>query len=432
MSAEALQIEEPLKEGGVRSVNFFNGRLLTSKDLSREQLARREWDARLGLAIGDGVAFGLEAARDADLDTASAPVLRVKAGLAVNRAGQTLALSVDTSVELKRRFDGATGGACDCVFAECKQPADGTYIAGAGVYLLTIAPAQLSEGRAPTNGLDPTNVRCNTDVTVHGLQFRLLAINPLRYTDLDLASPLFRNRLAYRCFGVEAREANAVDPWRSDPPRYGLVDELRDIGSLSDCDVPLALVYLTAAGLQFVDLWAVRRKLIAPDALSALSFQARRRRLVEADAMCNQFQQQLADELDAAASAPIFAARSVFRHLPPFGLVPMQSAALRGFYEANFFAGMVRRPSPGSGQSTEFIDARLLGSLREQALEYTPTDTTLGEFVWVFRPWQNVRAAGFAQPVLVFTSGLMPDLALPRFDIARADFSNFENCCGGS
>jgi hypothetical protein len=88
MSGDALQLEQPLKEGGIRSVNFFNGRLLTAKDLSREQQARRDWDARLGLAVGDGVAFGLEAARDTDLDAPAAPVLRVKAGLAVNRAGQ--------------------------------------------------------------------------------------------------------------------------------------------------------------------------------------------------------------------------------------------------------------------------------------------------------------------------------------------------------
>ena len=62
---DILQLQQPLKDGGIRSVNFFNGRMLTGKDLSREQTARREADSRLGLAIGDGVAFGLEVARDA-------------------------------------------------------------------------------------------------------------------------------------------------------------------------------------------------------------------------------------------------------------------------------------------------------------------------------------------------------------------------------
>jgi hypothetical protein len=449
MSTEALQLQEPLKEGGVRSVNFFNGRLLTSKDLSREQQARREWDVRLGQAIGEGVAFGLEVARDGELDTPAAPVVRVKAGLALNRAGQTLRLSVDTSVALTRRFDGSSGDACDCVFANCNPLGDGTYVAGAGIYLLTIAPAQLGEGRAPTNGLDPGNVRCNTDVTVDGLQFRLLSINPLRYVDLDLGSLQFRNRLAYRCFGIEARDAASIDPWTSDPPRYGLIDELRDLG-LSDCDVPLALVYWTGAGLQFVDMWAARRALLAPDALSghaflrpqlnandlsSFAFQARTRRLVEAHAMCAQFQQHLGDLLASEAAPAALVAKQHFRHLPPFGIVPLQAAPLPGFSDAVFFTDVPRIPVAGSGQSTLFIDMRLAGVLQQQALAHAPIDLTEPEFVRVYRPWQNVQAALSGEPVqpmLVFASGLSPELAVARFDMARADFSNYANCCSGS
>lgn len=449
MSGEAFQLEEPLKQGGIRSVNFFNGRLLTSKDLSREQMARRQWDARLGQAIGDGVAFGLETTRDADLDTAAAPVLRVKAGLALNRAGQTLGLSVDTSVALTRRFDGGASGACDCVFANCNPLSEGTYVAGAGIYLLTIAPAQLSEGRAPANGLDPSNVRCNTDVTVDGLQFRLLSINPLRYLDLDLGSLQFRNRIVYRCFGTEARAANVIDPWRSDPPKYGLIDELRDTG-LSDCDVPLALVYWTAGGLRFVDTWAARRMLLPPDALSgyafqraplvpddlsSFAFQARTRRLVEAHAMCAQFQQHLGDLLAATAAPSALVAAEHFRHLPPFGIVALQAPPLRGFFAPSFLSGIVHRPAPGSNQDIPFIDVRLLGALQQHALKHAPMDLRQQEFIWVYRPWQNVKASvdGLSvQPMLAFASGLVPDLAAARFDMARFDFSNCASCCSGA
>jgi hypothetical protein len=76
-----LQLQEPLKDGGIRSVNFFNGRLLASNDLSREQAARRASDWRLGQAIGDGVAFGYEVHQDQSQSAAAAPVLRVTAGL---------------------------------------------------------------------------------------------------------------------------------------------------------------------------------------------------------------------------------------------------------------------------------------------------------------------------------------------------------------
>lgn len=432
MSAnDVMQLQQPLKDGGIRSVNFFNGRLLTSKDLTREQAARRESDWRLGLAIGDGVAFGLEVATDPTHNRPVAPVVQVKSGLAVNRKGQTLRLVADASVALTRRFDALS---TTCLFASCNPIAGGTYVAGAGIYVLTIAPAELSEGRAPTNGLDPTNVRCNTDTTIEAVQFRLVAVNQLRYADLDPVSPLFRNRLAYRCFGIEARDQSYADPWRDDPVKYGLVDTLRQEG-LSDYDVPLALVYWTSSGIQFVDAWAVRRALLAPDALAAMSFVARRRRLVEAHAMCAQFQRHLADLLAAAANPATIIATEHFRYLPPFGIVPLQSPPQRGFMEQIFFSAIVRRPVPGSNQGTEFIDARLLGGLQEQALEATPTDVTQKEFIWVYRPWQNVKAAGdgqTVQPMVVFASGLLPDLATARFDMARFDFSNYANCRGGS
>jgi hypothetical protein len=445
MSATSvLQLQQPLKEGGIRSVNFFNGRLLAGKDLSREQAARREADARLGLAIGDGVAFGLDAAVDTALSEPAAPVLRIARGLAVNRRGQTLRLTADTSVALSRRFEAVAG---NCVFADCAPLAGGVYVAGAGVYLLTIAPAQLGEGRAPTNGLDPGNVACNTDATVEAVQFRLLGIDQVRYADLDLGSPRFRNRLAYRCFGVEAAEAALADPWRAGPARYGLIDELRGLG-LSDHDVPLALVYWTAQGIRFVDGWAVRRPLVPPDPLasppdaggappadpSGPGFVARRRRLAEAYAMGAQFHAHLTDLLASSGSLAALRATDHFRYLPPFGMVPLQRGAIRGFAPAAFFANVVRRPIAGTGQETEFIDARLLGVLQEEALAYPPTDLDAKELVRVYRPWQNHRAAaeGRAQPVAVFASGLSPDLAAARFDLARYDYSNYANCCGGS
>jgi len=35
---DLLQLQQPIKDGAIRSVNLFNGRLLTSKDLSRDSL----------------------------------------------------------------------------------------------------------------------------------------------------------------------------------------------------------------------------------------------------------------------------------------------------------------------------------------------------------------------------------------------------------
>jgi hypothetical protein len=338
------------------------------------------------------------------------------------------------SVALTRSFGATDAG---CIFANCTPLTGGTYVAGAGVYLLTIAPVQMSEGRAASNGLDPTNAGCNTDATVEAVQFRLININPLRYAGLDVSSRQFRNRLAYRCFGIEAREQNVIDPWRVDAPRYGLIDELREVG-LDDRDVPLAVLFWTVDGIQFVDMWAARRELLEPGALHDLpsfAFVARRRRLIESTAMCAQFQHHLADVLSAAVTPATVIAVDYFRYLPPFGFVPLQSAPLRGFFEQTFFSGLVRRPTFGSNQSTEFIDQRLLGLLRQQALESTPTDVTQGEFIWVYRPWQNTAAShagNTVQLLVAFASGLVPCLAAARFDMARFDYSTVGDCCSSS
>src|SRR5712664_4169653 len=220
---DVLQLQQPLKDGGIRTARFFNGRLLTGKDLTREQDARREADRRIGRAIGEGVAFGLEVTRDGQRDVKTAPVLRVSAGLAVNRAGRALRLEADVSVALTRRFDAVTA---DCLFDDCQPIGGGVYVAGAGIYVLTIAPAQATEGRAQTNGLDPSNVACNTDAFVEGVQFRLLKVNQQRYLDLDLTSRQLRNRLAYRCFGIDTANPGAPNPWVVGLPQYGLIDEL--------------------------------------------------------------------------------------------------------------------------------------------------------------------------------------------------------------
>src|SRR5437867_13373721 len=95
---DVLQLQQPLKDGGIRTARFFNGRLLTGKDLTREQEARRDADRRIGRANGEGVACGLEVTRDGERALPAAPVLRVSAGPAVNRAGGAVPAEADTGV----------------------------------------------------------------------------------------------------------------------------------------------------------------------------------------------------------------------------------------------------------------------------------------------------------------------------------------------
>ncbi|MGC2775399.1 MAG: hypothetical protein WA418_07130 [Bradyrhizobium sp.] len=419
---DLLQLQQPLKEGGIRSVNFFNGRLLAGKDLSREQTARREADWRLGLALGQGVAFGLQVEFDAQLSKATLPVARVKAGLAFNRRGQALRLTDNAHVALARRFETASANR---LFSNCTVLGGGTYVAGAGAYLLTIAPAEMSEGRAPTNGLDPANVRCNTDATVEAVQFRLLWVNPSAYLGLDVAAPSFRNELAYRCFGVGVQPSWFENLLGAAVRQDDLLEALRKT-VLSDLDVPLALLVFTgAADVRFIDLWAVRRPLARADANGALASLLDTRRLAVGQAMFLQFQEQIAGLAPPAGDLGGVTARSHFRYLPPAGVIPVaEETDATDAAATKFFKDMTYR-------GPAFINAARLEGLLRESLCYPPIDTQDAEMVWLYRVRENRKAIDFAggaarpRSYLVFASGHLPYRGDAQFDLASWNYGNF-------
>src|SRR6185436_1962946 len=96
-----IGLQQPVLDGGIHSINFFNGRLLSARDLTLEQSAYREADRRLGKALGEGVAYGLEVSKAANFKKDS-PAVSVEAGLALNRRGQTLMLDARTDIALLR------------------------------------------------------------------------------------------------------------------------------------------------------------------------------------------------------------------------------------------------------------------------------------------------------------------------------------------
>lgn len=421
-SDDVLQLQQPLTTGGIRSVNFFNGRLLTSKDLTREQEARREADARLGLALGEGVAHGLEVAHDTTSGRPTGTYVSVKAGVAINRAGQVLRLAQNTTLALTQQFTNDLLDAC--IFGRCKPLRGGTYVAGAGVYVLTIAPSAVDEGRAPTNGLDPTNVRCNTDAKVEALQFRLLKLTVQMLNGLDFGSSTLRNELAYRCFGAGVQADWFASLVNAQPRRDDLLEALRDVG-LGDLEVPLALLdFKGATALGFVDNWAVRRPLHRPET-SAMAGLVDTRRTAVGRAMFMQFQSQLEDLLSPSLLPSSVTAKSHFRFLPPVGVLPIAEEADGNDQQATrFFAGMTyRRPA--------FINAARLESLIRDSLHFPPIDTQSGELVWLYRVRENRQAIEMTQlspqprSYIVFASGHIPYLADAQFDLGRSNYSNY-------
>ena len=399
--ADSIALFTPILDQGIRSVNFFNGRLLTSRDLGREQDARRQADARLGQAMGAGIAWGLEVNRQGE---PLARTVQVKAGLAVNRAGQALQLGSDQVVTLVAQPDAAsataTGG-----FTPCGVLSGNTYVAGDGLYLLTLAPTDVGEGKAPVLALDPGNVRCNTDATVEAVQLRMLRISMevLSARGLDTnalgaaAVSRLRNGAAYACFGFPGVSDAHVHPGVE--PAASLVDAMRTRG-LSDCDVPLALVYLTASGIVFVDRWAVRRRIASDAAAPRWSALLGEEMDALSEAQLGQFQEQLNDVSDAAIGA--LRAADSFTWLPSAGFLdatgprrldwhsflgphqPVSEAPLSaGSVRDVLIAALRRDPVPVS-EATHYRVYRISGSAQWLFVRESPLPRA--EEVWLDGP----------------------------------------------
>jgi hypothetical protein len=411
-----IDLQQPVLDGGIRSINFFNGRLLSARDLTREQTAYREADRRLSQAVGDGIAYGLEVSKTPGASNAS-PAVSVAAGLAINRRGQTLMLAANTDVALVRSPEG-NGGADS--FSDCLPLQTGAYVAGAGAYLLTLAPAQSTEGRATTNGMNPAG-SCNTDTIVTAVQFRLIQIDP-PITDAELQDQNhLRNLIAYKCFGWSETNDFIKDPFGTEVNQWGLLDSLRP-NQLTDCEVPLAVLYWTQNdGIKFVDMWSVRRRISVPGYSSSWSSLIQDRRLAEAEAMFLQFQAQL-DTLRFTTNNPD-QTRLVdqCRYVPAAGFVPLaQDNFTEGFHPDLFFDTLTLH-------TDVYIEGARVEQLLRASFNYPPVDLQAPDgpvMLWIYKVRENRQADG-VQPYFIFSSGHMPYLADPHFDVNRWEYSNY-------
>jgi len=408
-----IDLQQPVLDGGIRSINFFNGRLLSANDLTREQSASREADRRLGKAVGEGVAYGLEVLRSGTPNNQS-PAVTVEAGLAVNRRGQTLMLEASTDIALVR-----TAGATESSqgFAECAPLQTGAYVSGAGVYLLTIAPAQQTEGRAITNGMNPATATCNSDTIVSCVQFRLIQIDPpITSAEMQDTSHL-RNLIAYKCFGTEETNKFITDPFGKELEQWGLLDGLRP-NQLTDCEVPLAVLSWTEQGIDFIDMWSVRRQLAQSSSGKWPPF-ACDSELATAEARLLQFRDHL-DDLRGTNSAQL-RALDVFNYLPPVGLLPVTDATSTAFNVTKFFQGVTVRQAV-------FIDVAQVEQLVRSSLLYGPIDLSEHEVIWLYRVRENVlgkNASAPTHPFIIFANGHLPPMGVGRFNLGHWNYSNY-------
>jgi len=444
-----IGLQTPYLEDGIRSVNFFNGRVLSGEDMVEEQQARRLALLRLGRASGAGVAYGLEVTGTVGAGTAGTsdvPKVTVAPGLAVNRMGEALEILNPIDVSLLPAAGGGAGGAAaagdgDGDFGAC-GPVSTSYVAGEGVFLLVISPASGREGQAIVGGLGGSGgsgslgsaglrQSCNARSNVEGVKFKLLRLD---VTDFSDAARL-RNQVAHLCFGTgaPALDAAVADPFGASSASsdgYGLIDALRD-GRLTDCDVPLAVIHWKdPQGIRFIDRWSARRRLVRAPSPAAPPLSASAvdlaplvgdRRAAEGEAMLMQFQEEAAEIGMAGLGALVAADR--FKFLPPIGMLPHSGViGAPGVRLATFFSGFtVRDP-------VFVIEGSRVASLFQLALRFPAIDPSKRELVWLYQVRENLspRPDGSnRQPAVIFVNGQVPYYGDARLDVAHVSFGNF-------
>lgn len=435
------ELLEPVLTNGIRVNNFFNGRVLTAEDLRAEQQANRAQHRQLALALGEGVANGLEVrAGTADDGT---PVLTVSPGLAFTREGDAVALGREARVRLVAEARAAEADAG--LFAVCRPRSDTLELTDVGLWILSASPASgLSAERAPVVELEGDGVAgaCASRWAQEGARFSVAPLplaaagttpTPLAAELAELVedveedvervlrggasdTPAVRERLArtlsvlrsgaaYLCFGADTLAERRASPLADDgfpDARHGAVDGMRGRGEVKGCEVPLALFYLSARGIEWVDAWAVRRPPVPALTAGALSVLPGSRGEAEAVAMLLQFQAH-ADDLAGSGltGAQLIAlqARQWFRFLPPVGLLPtLGPGATRGFGAAAFLAGYA------TGSPAQLPGSQVERVIRD-ALLGPPLDLSARGAALLYRSRENLPGGGRTPaPVVVFVN----------------------------
>ena len=415
----------------VRSVNFFNGRLLSGEDMTTQRKADREERRRLAQAIGGGVVDGF-AVREADTSSASNPTVTVSAGLAFDGRGDSIRLANDAQVSLVALRTDATIQQTVDPFISCKPPETGVYVTGTGVYLLTISRALGSEGFAPVSGLGNEMAGCNRRYLVEGVEFRMAQV-PLSSSLLSDAN-LLRNRVAYQCFGSGRTRSRLsaifTEPATDDDP----LADMRAKGTIGDCDVPLALISWHTSGIRFVDAWSVRRRPatgIAGTTGPVIDSAA----VARAEARLLQFQSQLADVVAASTNPAALNVRTNFDFLPPAAFLPITgvqevgtqlrpvtSSAPRALNYETFFGDRMKAPP-------RVIEGARVGPLLRESLSCPPIEVNGDQMFWLFAVRENMqaveRSVAGAAPYLIVASPHLRYQADARFDVSYWDYANF-------
>lgn len=445
-----VELNTPITEGGVQNIYFFNGRILTAEDLQDEQYANLLHNWQFGRSIGEGVLSGLEVTLESSGSTSEFPVLSIAKGIALNRNGQVMELPIPISLKIGRDIEISPGS--DSTFTPCQMVEPSMTPTGTGAYILVISPASAYKGDAPRHRLqdDGKVTGCDHRYSVDGVQFKLIYMDlsnenivrgaigsniqmELANTGTTSRSKL-RNLLAHLCLGTQDAQSFTTDLFNISgttalTSQYGPLDTLRTSGCLKSSDVPLALLLWSIEGLEFIDMWSVRRRVHIQADYPRQPFPVfpNDPRTAQLEATYLQFQEHIKllfkPFLEQGAEVSIDA-KDYFYYLPSAGMIPL----LPGEYENEssgsvFFSSMEFSPPI-------FMEGRLLRNLIQLSFSYEPIELQKNEFIRLYYVRENMQSLNNnpgkgVKPYLVFSAGYLPFMGNPLYDLSRFDYSNY-------
>ena len=379
-----IDLDQVVLDGGRRFVNFFEGRILTGRDLRDEQSAARQGRNALGRGIGAGVIHGFEVTDATPSGIGAVPTVRVAAGLAINRDGQTLDLKAERTVRLAVLDPDSPNQDAGAFDLCADQPSTSDAPTAEGFHLLTVAPATGYQEEAPKSGLEDAGSAggCGRRYVTLGLRFRLVRFDPALIAGGGLGAEIaalssatsttarsrLRSLVAHLGLGTGERGDFPDDPFSrdasgaSDLLNWGLEATLGtgDDAKLETCEIPLAVLRLRGGQFSFIDMSSVRRAPYTPAISRHWPLIGSFERHETDMATVFQFQEHLRWLLQDEGVAPTLTATEYFSHLPPVGFLPFPSAA-------NFLPDA---PPPID------LDPRRLIPLTEEALAYPAVELT--------------------------------------------------------
>ncbi|GAB4191772.1 MAG: hypothetical protein OHK0022_05670 [Roseiflexaceae bacterium] len=343
--AEDIQAIEAMRASGVlvvddrrRRPNYFDGRFLTARDLTREQTYFLTRQSDLGRATGPGVVRGLMV--DLETQPTGEPLLRIRAGHGLTASGELVLLAEDLRLRLS---DIPEVERLNARFGLSRVPGPPARNRS-GAFLLALRPVEFTANPIASYPTSITGSRTVEDSDI----IEAVAVTLMPYGESGSGlSPLQRQAQLARDMFVQNRQAG------------GPIDAL-----------PLALIYLERNHIEWVDPFLVRREVGAERSdVLGLGFAPRAVR----EAHLIQYRQQLQAvqaQRAAGSQGQRFAATEHFQALPPAGQLPKAAINPADFTQVFF--------PPEIAVDLAIIPEDELAALIEESFLLPPIDLAAG------------------------------------------------------